>query len=129
MIKVNYQNALSQEELFNKKSAILEAYEVLTKKTGEGNDFLPRWIESFSGAKPIYTFTSGGDFPADLSDYKLIVHCGGCMLNEKEMAHRMEIAARAGVPMVNYGVAIAHIHGILRQSLAPFPDVLKMLEE
>ena len=94
-----------------------------------GTTKIPRWIESFSGAKPIYTFTSGGDFPADLSDYKLIVHCGGCMLNEKEMAHRMEIAARAGVPMVNYGVAIAHIHGILRQSLAPFPDVLKMLEE
>ena len=94
-----------------------------------GTTKIPRWIESFSGAKPIYTFTSGGEFPADLSDYKLIVHCGGCMLNEKEMAHRMEIANRAGVPMVNYGVAIAHIHGILKQSLGPFPEVLAMLEE
>lgn len=90
---------------------------------------IPRWVEQFSGAKPVYTFTSGGEFPHDLSDYKLIIHCGGCMLNEKEMAHRMEIAAKAGVPMVNYGVAIAHMHGILKQSLAPFPDVLKMLEE
>ena len=94
-----------------------------------GTTKIPRWVESFSGAKPTYTFTSGGEFPADLSDYKLIIHCGGCMLNEKEMAHRMEIAEQAGVPMVNYGVAIAHIHGILKQSLGPFPEVLKMLEE
>ena len=94
-----------------------------------GSVKIPRWVEQFSGAKPIYTFTSGGEFPADLSAYKLIIHCGGCMLNEKEMAHRMEMAEKAGVPMVNYGVAIAHIHGILRKSLAPFPEVLKMLEE
>ena len=94
-----------------------------------GSVKLPRWIEQFSGAKPAYTFTSGGEFPADLSDYKLIIHCGGCMLNEKEMAYRMEKAAKAGIPMVNYGVAIAQIHGILKKSLAPFPDALKMLEE
>ena len=94
-----------------------------------GSVKIPRWVEQFSGAKPVYTFTSGGEFPHDLSDCKLIIHCGGCMLNEKEMQHRMGIAAKAGVPMVNYGVAIAHMHGILKQSLAPFPDVLKMLEE
>ena len=92
-----------------------------------GSVKIPRWVEQFSGAKPVYTFTSGGEFPVDLSDYKLIIHCGGCMLNEKEMAHRMETAERAGVPMVNYGVAIAHIHGILKKSLAPFPDVAAML--
>ena len=92
-----------------------------------GSVKIPRWVEQFSGAKPVYTFTSGGEFPVDLSDYKLIIHCGGCMLNEKEMAHRMEIAEQAGVPMVNYGVAIAHIHGILKKSLAPFPDVAAML--
>ena len=93
-----------------------------------GSVKIPRWVEQFSGAKPQYTFTSGGEFPHDLSDYKLIIHCGGCMLNEREMAHRMEIAEKAGVPMVNYGVAIAHIHGILKKSLAPFPDVAAMLE-
>ena len=93
-----------------------------------GSVKIPRWVEQFSGAKHVYTFTSGGEFPVDLSDYKLIIHCGGCMLNEKEMAHRMEIAEKAGVPMVNYGVAIAHIHGILKKSLAPFPDVAAMLE-
>ena len=94
-----------------------------------GTAKIPRWVENFSGAKPVYTFTSGGEFPADLSDYKLIIHCGGCMLNEKEMAHRMEIAAKASVPMVNYGVAIAHMHGILKKSLEPFPEALEMLEE
>lgn len=93
-----------------------------------GSVKIPRWVEQFSGAKPQYTFTSGGEFPHDLSDYKLIIHCGGCMLNEKEMAHRMETAEKAGVPMVNYGVAIAHIHGILKKSLAPFPEVLAMLD-
>ena len=94
-----------------------------------GSVKIPRWVEQFSGAKPAYTFTSGGEFPHDLSDYKLIIHCGGCMLNEKEMAHRMEIAEAAGVPMVNYGVAIAHMHGILKKSLEPFPEALRILEE
>ena len=92
-----------------------------------GSVKIPRWVEQFSGAKPVYTFTSGGEFPSDLTDYKLIIHCGGCMLNEKEMAHRMAVAEAAGVPMVNYGVAIAHVHGILKKSLAPFPDVAAML--
>lgn len=88
---------------------------------------LPRWVEQFSGVTPQYTFTSGGEFPQDLSEYKLIIHCGGCMLSEKEMAHRMAQAAEVGVPMVNYGVAIAHMHGILKRSLAPFPDVAALL--
>ncbi len=94
-----------------------------------GTTKIPRWIEDFSGVKPQYTFTSGGAFPADLADYALVVHCGGCMLNEKEMAHRMELANAAHVPMVNYGVAIAHMHGILRRSLAPFPTVAALLDD
>lgn len=88
---------------------------------------MPSWIESFSNAKPEYTFTSGGSFPEDLSDFKLIVHCGGCMLNEKEMKSRMQRADAQTVPIVNYGVAIAHMHGILHRSLAPFPDIQKLL--
>ncbi|NBI18261.1 [FeFe] hydrogenase H-cluster maturation GTPase HydF [Neglecta sp. X4] len=82
---------------------------------------LPGWIREFSGAEPEFHFTSGGEFPEDLHQYALIVHCGGCMLNEKEMQHRLACAQQAGVPMVNYGVAIAQIHGILKRSLAPFP--------
>lgn len=93
-----------------------------------GTTKIPRWIEEFSGVKPQYIFTSGGEFPADLADCRLIVHCGGCMLNDREMARRMATAEAAGVPMVNYGVAIAHMHGILRRSLAPFPEVLEILD-
>ncbi|MBQ7500244.1 MAG: [Clostridia bacterium] len=88
---------------------------------------MPGWIESFSGVRPDFSFTSGGEFPDDLSGYKLIVHCGGCMLNEKEMHSRIDRAKKAGVPIVNYGVAIAHMHGILKRSLTPFPDILRLL--
>ena len=85
-----------------------------------GSVKLPAWIESFSGAKPEYEFTSGGGFTSEPGKYKVIVHCGGCMLNEKEMKHRIAAAAAAGVPIVNYGIAIAHMHGILERSLEPF---------
>lgn len=88
---------------------------------------MPKWIEDFTKAKPDYTFTSGGTFPDDLSEFKLIVHCGGCMLNEKEMKSRMQKANEKSVSIVNYGVAIAHMHGILKRSLAPFPDIQKLL--
>lgn len=90
---------------------------------------MPGWIEAFSGVKPEFSFTSGTEFPDDLSDYALIVHCGGCMLNEKEMKHRIAKAAAAGVPIVNYGIAIAQMHGILERSLRPFPDLLKLLKQ
>lgn len=89
---------------------------------------MPAWIESFTNAKPEYTFTSGGEFPDNLSDFSLVVHCGGCMLNEKEMKNRIAAAKAAGVPIVNYGIAIAHMHGILKRSLAPFPDMLALLQ-
>ncbi len=94
-----------------------------------GSVKIPAWIEKFSGAKPQYAFTSGGEFPSDLSLYKVVVHCGGCMLNETEMGHRIRVAAEAGVPMVNYGIAIARMHGILERSLEPFPDMLSLLNQ
>ncbi len=81
---------------------------------------MPRWIETYCGAKPDFSFTSGGAFPDDLTPYQLIVHCGGCMLTETEMKHRMAKAAEQGVPMVNYGMAIAAMHGILERSLEIF---------
>jgi [FeFe] hydrogenase H-cluster maturation GTPase HydF len=80
---------------------------------------LPRWIRDFTGARPVFEFVSGGDFPDDLSAYRLIVHCGGCMLNEREMKNRLARAGEAGAPMTNYGVLIAHTHGILPRALAP----------
>ncbi len=94
-----------------------------------GSVKMPMWIEEFSNAKPKYTFTSGGEFPEDLSKFKLIVHCGGCMLNEAEMKHRVFLSAASGVPIVNYGVAIAHMNGILKRSLQPFPEVLSLISD
>ena len=88
---------------------------------------LPSWIQKFSNAKVQIDFTSGGEFPQDVSEYKLIVHCGGCMLNEAEMKHRISLAKEADVPMTNYGVAIAHVNGILKRSLELFPEVLNLL--
>lgn len=90
---------------------------------------LPGWIENYTKAKPRYTFTSGGEFPEDPSGYKLVVHCGGCMLNETEMKSRVARAKSAGVPIVNYGIAIAQMHGILRRSLEAFPEILSLLEQ
>lgn len=89
---------------------------------------MPNWINTFTGASLEFTFTSGGEFPEDLSPYSLIIHCGGCMLNEKEMKHRIASAEASGVPIVNYGIAIAHMHGILARSLKPFPDMLELLQ-
>ena len=88
---------------------------------------LPKWISEFSSSNIEFDFTSGGEFPKDLSPYKLIVHCGGCMLNEAEMQNRINMAQTANVPIVNYGVAIAHMNGILKRSLEVFPDVAKLL--
>ena len=79
-------------------------------------------IRKFTNAEPEFSFTSGGEFPQDLSAYSLIVHCGGCTLNEKEMKHRMNLANEQGVPMVNYGVAIAKMNGILEKSLELFSE-------
>lgn len=84
---------------------------------------LPGWIREYSGASPHFEFTSGGEFPADLSEYSLVLHCGGCMLGEKEMQSRIKRAKNSGVPIVNYGIAIAAMNGILDRALSPFPRI------
>lgn len=81
---------------------------------------LPRWIKKFTGKDVNVEFTSGTEFPLNLSKYKLIIHCGGCVLNEREMKYRIQCAADAGIPMTNYGTAIAHMHGVLDRSLEVF---------
>lgn len=80
---------------------------------------MPAWIRGHCGANPTFEFTQGRGFPDDVSGYDVVVHCGGCMLNEKEMRWRQSVAARSGTPMVNYGAAIACVHGILERSLRP----------
>ena len=80
---------------------------------------LPNWIRKYSGKELNFEFTSGTEFPDDLSKYALVVHCGGCMLNETEMKYRIAHAVQEGVKIVNYGVAIAQMNGILDRSIAP----------
>ncbi len=88
---------------------------------------MPQWIRNFTKSEPEFSFTSGGEFPDDLSEFSLIVHCGGCMLNEKEMKYRLTCAKAQGVPIVNYGVAIAQMHGILKRSLEIFPEIAERI--
>ena len=82
---------------------------------------LPRWIQNHTGKHLNFEFTSGTEFPLELGKYKLIVHCGGCTLNEREMKYRIKCAEDAGIPMTNYGTAIAYMQGILERSIEIFP--------
>ena len=88
-----------------------------------GTKKLPNWINAYSGKTLNFEFTSGGEFPKDLSGYALIVHCGGCMLTETEMKNRIQKARLSGVPIVNYGIAIAEMHGILDRAIKPFSEL------
>lgn len=81
---------------------------------------MPRWVREHTGADPVFEFVSGGDFPTDLAGYDLIIHCGGCTLGTRAMRGRVARAQDQGVPFTNYGVAIAHMHGILPRVLSPF---------
>ena len=85
-----------------------------------GTEKLPAWIREFTGKEPEFVFTSGTEFPEDLSGFHLIIHCGGCMLNEREMKYRLRMAVDQNIPMTNYGVAIAYMTGILERSVRPF---------
>ena len=78
---------------------------------------LPAWIQKYTQAEPEFVFCSGTEFPEDLSAYKLVIHCGGCMLNEREMQYRMQSAKEQKIPFTNYGIAIAHMNQILERSL------------
>lgn len=85
---------------------------------------LPNWIRNYTKKEIEFKFTSGTEFPLDLSSYKMIVHCGGCMLNEREMKYRLKCAEDAKIPITNYGTCIAYINGILNRSLEPVKDFL-----
>lgn len=94
-----------------------------------GTQKLPAWIRKHTGKELSFEFTSGGEFPEDLSGYALVIHCGGCMLNEREMKYRVKQTLDSGTPITNYGTAIAHMNGILKRSLMPFPEAVKALTE
>ncbi len=88
---------------------------------------LPRWLKEYTKKQLQIELSSGTEFPEDLSDYKLIIHCGGCMLNEREMKYRLKCAKDQDVPITNYGIAIAYMKGILRRSVQLFPEVFAEL--
>jgi len=89
---------------------------------------LPNWIRNYTNKHINFEFSSGTGFPDDLSKYKLIIHCGGCMLNEREIKYRMKNAIDQGIPITNYGISIAYMNGILKRSLEIFPDILTEIE-
>nr|WP_296053721.1 [FeFe] hydrogenase H-cluster maturation GTPase HydF [uncultured Blautia sp.] len=88
---------------------------------------MPEWIRNYTGKKPVFEFTSGTEFPDDVSSYKMVVHCGGCMLNEREMKYRIACCQDQGVPITNYGILIAQVTGILKRSLGPFPEMQELV--
>ena len=88
---------------------------------------IPRWLKARTQKDIIMETASGKGFPDDLSPYKLIIHCGGCMLNEKEVSYRRKFAEDSGVPFTNYGTAIAYMQGILKRTLSVFPDLQKLI--
>ena len=93
-----------------------------------GTEKLPAMIRRYTGARPEFVFSSGQEFPEDLAGCRLVIHCGGCMLNEREMKYRLKTAADQGVPMTNYGIAIACMQGILARSVSMLPAVREVLE-
>ncbi|WKY48206.1 [FeFe] hydrogenase H-cluster maturation GTPase HydF [Eubacteriaceae bacterium ES3] len=90
---------------------------------------LPRWIKNYTGKDLQFVFKSGSEYPDDLTEYKLVVHCGGCMLNEREVRYRTKCALDQKVPITNYGTVIAYMQGILKRSLEAFPHILAEMEE
>ena len=89
---------------------------------------LPRWIRNYTGKDLEFEYSSGRDFPEDVTKYNLIVHCGGCMINEREMRYRQKCALDQEIPITNYGIAIAYMQGILKRCVEMFPDVRKELD-
>ena len=89
---------------------------------------LPRFIKNYTKKEFQFEFTSGMGFPDDLSQYKLVIHCGGCMLNEREMKYRIACANDLSIPITNYGILIAYMQGILKRSVKPFPNIYNLLE-
>ncbi|MDI3535983.1 MAG: hypothetical protein PWP16_178 [Eubacteriaceae bacterium] len=90
---------------------------------------LPRWIKNYTGKDLQFVFKSGVEYPDDLTEYKLVVHCGGCMLNEREVRYRTKCALDQKVPITNYGTIIAYMQGILKRSLEAFPHILAEMED
>ena len=90
---------------------------------------IPRWIREYTGKEVQFETASGTEFPDDLSRYRMVIHCGGCMLNEREMKYRLSCAQDQDVPMTNYGILIAYVKGILKRSVEVFPEISALLDQ
>jgi len=90
---------------------------------------IPRWLRNYTGKKINIESSSGMSFPEDLSKYSLIIHCGGCMLGEREVRYRMKCAVDQKIPITNYGITIAYMQGILKRSVSVFPHLLDGFED
>jgi hypothetical protein len=90
---------------------------------------IPRWLNQYVGGKLDFTHYSGHDFPENIADYKLIIHCGACMTNRREILSRIMKAKEAGVPITNYGLTIAYSLGIFERALEPFPLASQIYQE
>ena len=89
---------------------------------------IPRWLRQYTGKELVIESSSGHEFPEDLTSYDLVIHCGGCTLHEKEMKHRIVLANRQQVPIVNYGIFIAYVNGILKRSIEIFPEIHRLIQ-
>jgi predicted GTPase len=90
---------------------------------------IPKWLRQHIGGDVVMDVCSGRDYPDDLSKYRLIIHCGGCMINRREMLSRIQKAREANVPITNYGVCISFLQGVLGRVLSPFPDALAIFKK
>ena len=88
---------------------------------------IPNWIRKRTGAEPEFVFSSGNQFPEDVSQFKMVIHCGGCMLPEREMKYRLACCADQGIPVTNYGILIAYLNGILKRTVEPFDGLAELL--
>lgn len=113
----------------NDKVLIMEACTHHPLPDDIGRVKLPRWIRQFTGKNIVFETNAGPLLDKDLSRYRLIIGCGGCMINRQEMLARINEAKQAGVPITNYGIAISYVHGVLKRALSPFPYELSLLEK
>lgn len=123
------QGAVALDELKDGDTVLISEGCTHHRQCGDiGTQKLPKWIGEYTGKKLNFEFTQGTEFPEELSKYQLILHCGGCMLNSREMQSRLGYAEDERVAITNYGVAIANMNGILKRSLEPFGDIAKLVK-
>lgn len=127
-LKVAIQGALALEKLNEGDTVLISEGCTHHRQCDDiGSVKLPRWITKYTGKKLNFEYSSGTEFPDSLSKYSLIVHCGGCMLNEREMQYRIKCSADENIPITNYGILIAYINGILKRSVEIFPDIYSLI--